>query len=96
MTREQRILFTFQDIQTVCFQCKKCGAKRGFAPRNWKNIPIACDNCAHPWFKSLSFEEETIKAMAIALEKFVQIPVDGLGCTMRLEFDGLAEDRRKT
>jgi hypothetical protein len=45
MTIEKRFSGTLNDILEVILICKKCGARMGYNPGKWKEVPVACANC---------------------------------------------------
>jgi len=51
MAYEQKILVALEDIRSVCFQCKKCGAKICAAPDSALSPPSRCFQCQAEWIK---------------------------------------------
>jgi len=52
MAYEHKIFLTLEDIQSICLQCKKCGAKIGVSPDSALPAPARCFQCQAEWIKA--------------------------------------------
>src|SRR5215467_4565302 len=49
MTSERRIVGSLQDIKSICYQCKKCGARVCFSPDASLEAASQCFQCRLKW-----------------------------------------------
>jgi DNA replicative helicase MCM subunit Mcm2 (Cdc46/Mcm family) len=87
MTIDKRFSGTLDDISEVVLRCKRCGARMGYDPKNWKTVPFKCENCPEPVGMMLanSLEYQYIERLKAALQKAIEA-ADALPFEIRLEF----------
>jgi len=89
MTIEKRFSGTLDDILEVVLVCKKCGARMGYNPVNWKDVPAKCANCHGSVERMLpnSLEYGCLETFKGALQSAISA-LDSLPFEIRLEFPG--------
>jgi hypothetical protein len=87
MTVEKRFSGTLDDILEVVLVCKKCGARLGYTPTKWKEVPVRCANCytSNEIVSPSTMEYQTMERFKSALQSAIAA-LESLPFEIRLEF----------
>jgi hypothetical protein len=86
MTLETRLLIGLDDLKSVQFVCKHCGARATRNPaRAAETVPMNCGQCSKPW--RVSDDRETVLIRFLSALGAISQGTDA-GCDVVLEVDG--------